>query len=89
MSLGLPSCLIKKKKTSCCLGLSVWIVCFVDIVVSCDLSCELIFLSIVWFHLSIPLLMVNKVDQKSAFYANGYHSTLIYKYVNKLNYLST
>ena len=33
--------------------------------------------------------MVNKVDQKSAFYANGYHSTLIYKYVNKLNYLST
>jgi len=35
----LPSCLIKKKKISFCLCITVWRICLVDIVVSCDLLC--------------------------------------------------
>jgi len=30
---------LEKNKTSFCLVITVWIICFVDIVVSCDLSC--------------------------------------------------
>ena len=61
----LPSCLIKKKQDtrSFCLGITVWRICFVDIVVSCDLLC---WCAANWFlfyciiFVCLPLLMVTK-----------------------------
>ena len=60
----LSSCLIRKNKTSFCHGITVWRICVVDIVVSCDFLVLLYSEMIVLLSnfICLPLLMVNKVN---------------------------
>jgi len=61
------SCLIKKNKISFCLGITVWRICFVDIVVYVVIFCAAVqrndFVLYCIIFVCQPLLMVNKVDQ--------------------------
>ena len=63
----LPSCLIKKNKTSFCHGITAWRICFVDIVVSCGffvLLCSELFFFLLFNCICLPLMMMNTVDHR-------------------------